>query len=98
MQTTGGPTPEELVKLLDQCDLSNSHSSTPCLSPCPSLASHPAARLKASNVAFLNQQQLQQAEASETHDKDRNERVVSGMVENSHKISLPISNPSLPTS
>lgn len=97
MQTTGGPTPEELVKLLDQCDLSNSHSSTPCLSPCPSLASHPAARLKASNVAFLNQQE-QQAEALETHDKDRTERVVSGVVENSHKISFPISNPSLPSS
>ncbi|XP_058808966.1 BTB/POZ domain-containing protein KCTD3 isoform X2 [Phymastichus coffea] len=52
----GGPTPEELWKLLDQCDLSNSHCSTPCISPSPSLiASGP--RIKASNVLFLNQSQ-----------------------------------------
>lgn len=50
----GGPTPEELLRLLDQCDLSNSHCSTPCMSPSPSLAA--AARLKSSNIAFLNQQ------------------------------------------
>ncbi|XP_008211196.1 BTB/POZ domain-containing protein KCTD3 isoform X1 [Nasonia vitripennis] len=53
---SGGPTPEELWKLLDQCDLSNSHCSTPCISPSPSLiASGP--RIKASNVLFLNQSQ-----------------------------------------
>ncbi|XP_034942555.1 BTB/POZ domain-containing protein KCTD3 isoform X2 [Chelonus insularis] len=51
-----GPTPEELWKLLDQCDLSNSHCSTPCISPCPSLVSS-STRLKASNVQFLNQSQ-----------------------------------------
>ncbi|XP_076259871.1 BTB/POZ domain-containing protein KCTD3 [Rhynchophorus ferrugineus] len=50
----GGPTPSELLRMLDQCDISNSLCSTPCMSPCPSLAA--AARLKASNVAFLNQQ------------------------------------------
>ncbi|XP_029665853.1 BTB/POZ domain-containing protein KCTD3 isoform X1 [Formica exsecta] len=54
--TSGGPTPEELWKLLDQCDLSNSHCSTPCISPSPSLiASGP--RIKSSNVLFLNQSQ-----------------------------------------
>lgn len=51
---SGGPTPEELWKLLDQCDLSNSHCSTPCISPCPSLAGV-SARIKTSNVLFLNQ-------------------------------------------
>ncbi|XP_043501074.1 BTB/POZ domain-containing protein KCTD3 isoform X1 [Polistes fuscatus] len=51
---SGGPTPEELWKLLDQCDLSNSHCSTPCISPCPSLAGV-GARIKTSNVLFLNQ-------------------------------------------
>nr|CAD7423879.1 unnamed protein product [Timema monikensis] len=56
-QVSGGPTAEELLKLLDQCDLSNSHCSTPCISPCPSLAAVAAARIKASNVAFLNQSQ-----------------------------------------
>ncbi|XP_044729954.1 BTB/POZ domain-containing protein KCTD3 isoform X2 [Chrysoperla carnea] len=60
-QSNGGPTPEELLRLLDQCDLSNSHCSTPCMSPCPSLAlsnamSVATARIKACNVAFLNQQ------------------------------------------
>ena len=35
--TLGGPTPSELVRLLDQYDLTNSRSSTPCASPCPSV-------------------------------------------------------------
>ncbi|XP_069689720.1 BTB/POZ domain-containing protein KCTD3 isoform X2 [Periplaneta americana] len=56
-QMSGGPNAEELLKLLDQCDLSNSHCSTPCISPCPSMAATAAARIKASNVAFLNQSQ-----------------------------------------
>lgn len=53
----GGPTADELIRLLDQCDLSNSHCSTPCMSPCPSAISvgGTAARLKPFNVAFLNQ-------------------------------------------
>ncbi|XP_034239319.1 BTB/POZ domain-containing protein KCTD3 [Thrips palmi] len=100
MQTSGGPTPEELLKLLDQCDLSNSHSSTPCLSPCPSLANHPAARLKASNVAFLNQQQQQQVEALEAQirDKDRLERVAAASADVPHKAIPSVSNPPPPTS
>lgn len=53
---SGGPTPEELWKLLDQCDLSNSYSSTPCISPCPSLISS-GPSIKTSNVLFLNQSQ-----------------------------------------
>uniref|UniRef100_A0A8D8VW12 BTB/POZ domain-containing protein KCTD3 n=1 Tax=Cacopsylla melanoneura TaxID=428564 RepID=A0A8D8VW12_9HEMI len=53
-QNSGGPTPEELLKLLDQCDLSNSHCSTPCLSPYPSLVGA-TARIKPSNMALLNQ-------------------------------------------
>lgn len=56
-QMSGGPTAEELLKLLDQCDLSNSHCSTPCISPCPSAAANSAARIKTSNVVFLNQSQ-----------------------------------------
>ncbi|XP_033324303.1 BTB/POZ domain-containing protein KCTD3 [Megalopta genalis] len=54
---SGGPTPEELWKLLDQCDLSNSYSSTPCISPCPSVISQSGPSLKTSNVLFLNQSQ-----------------------------------------
>ncbi|KAK7104630.1 BTB/POZ domain-containing protein KCTD3-like [Littorina saxatilis] len=33
----GGPTGLELLRLLDQCDLSTSRCSTPCISPSPSL-------------------------------------------------------------
>uniref|UniRef100_A0A8C2G8V8 BTB/POZ domain-containing protein KCTD3-like n=1 Tax=Cyprinus carpio TaxID=7962 RepID=A0A8C2G8V8_CYPCA len=33
----GGPTEEELLKLLDQCDLSTSHCATPNISPAPSV-------------------------------------------------------------
>lgn len=52
----GGPTTEELIQLLDQCDISNSLCSTPCMSPClSSISSNTITRLKASNVAFLNQ-------------------------------------------
>lgn len=52
----GGPTTDELIHLLDQCDLSNSHCSTPSMSPCPSnLPTATIARMKAANVAFLNQ-------------------------------------------
>ncbi|KAL1513051.1 hypothetical protein ABEB36_002530 [Hypothenemus hampei] len=54
VKTDGGPSSAELLRMLDQCDISNSLCSTPCMSPCLSLAA--AARLKASNVAFLNQQ------------------------------------------
>ncbi|XP_063221701.1 BTB/POZ domain-containing protein KCTD3 isoform X2 [Bacillus rossius redtenbacheri] len=57
VHASGGPTPGELLRLLDQCDLSNSYSSTPCISPCPSTAAAAVARIKASNVAFLNQSQ-----------------------------------------
>lgn len=57
----GGPNPEELVKLLDHVELSNSRNSTPCcISPSPSMlgAQLSNARVKAANVAFLNAQEL----------------------------------------
>ncbi|XP_074037505.1 BTB/POZ domain-containing protein KCTD3 isoform X2 [Leptinotarsa decemlineata] len=61
-KTNGGPSTEELLMMLDQCDISNSLSSTPCMSPSPYLAA--ASRLKSSNVAFLNQQLHQEGERS----------------------------------
>lgn len=63
-KTNGGPSPEELLHLLEQCDLSNSLCSTPCMSPSPSLAA--AVRLKSSNVAFLNQLQDSDKSSSST--------------------------------
>lgn len=60
-KSNGGPSAEELLQELDQCDLSNSHCSTPSMSPCisnlPNLSQNHA-RLKSSNVAFLNQSNL----------------------------------------
>ncbi|CAD6994561.1 unnamed protein product [Ceratitis capitata] len=56
---SGGPDTHELLRLLDQCEISNSLSSTPCMSPCLSvvggMANATIARMKASNVALLNQ-------------------------------------------
>ena len=42
---SGGPTPDELVRLLDQCDLSNSRSTTPSMSPSPSLIANSTPQL-----------------------------------------------------
>ena len=65
----GGPTAEELVKLLDHMELSNSRNSTPCcISPSPSLLQQQqlqqqhAVKMKATNLAFLNSQ-VEQAES-----------------------------------
>ncbi|KAF8784941.1 BTB/POZ domain-containing protein KCTD3 [Argiope bruennichi] len=71
---TGGPSPLEMIRLLDQCDLTNSHCSTPCISPSVGNAGT-STRLKASNVAFLCHQakSLSEKEASEV---DQEERVV----------------------
>eukprot|EP00095_Tigriopus_kingsejongensis_P002161 snap_masked-scaffold248_size238799-processed-gene-1.13 protein:Tk02161 transcript:snap_masked-scaffold248_size238799-processed-gene-1.13-mRNA-1 annotation:"btb poz domain-containing protein kctd3" len=61
----GGPTPEELVRLLDHLELSNSRTPTPCcISPSPSLLGMSNARVKAANVAFLNAQDLTCAQES----------------------------------
>lgn len=37
MEEQGGPSPEELMRMFDQCDLSNSRCTTPSVSPSPSL-------------------------------------------------------------
>ena len=39
LQDDGGPTPTELIHLIDQCDLSNSRHTTPSVSPAPQLMS-----------------------------------------------------------
>ena len=39
LKDDGGPTPTELIHLIDQCDLSNSRHTTPSVSPAPQLMS-----------------------------------------------------------
>nr|XP_037275193.1 LOW QUALITY PROTEIN: SH3KBP1-binding protein 1-like [Rhipicephalus microplus] len=58
----GGPSHRELLRLLEQCDLTNSRCSTPCISPSPSILGGAAtlARLRAANLVLLGQQQSQQ--------------------------------------
>lgn len=46
----GGPTEEELLQLLDQCDLSTSRCATPNISPAPSLLHHTRLRESCSRL------------------------------------------------
>ncbi|XP_037728860.1 BTB/POZ domain-containing protein KCTD3 [Drosophila subpulchrella] len=58
----GGPDTNELLRLLDQCEISNSSCTTPCMSPCLSVMGNGSgmassiARMKASNIALLNRE------------------------------------------
>ncbi len=58
-QKEGGPTSEEMLRLLEHCDLSNSRTSTPCISPCSSV------KVKAPNAAALAASVLQNAAYSQ---------------------------------
>jgi len=53
----GGPSPSELLRQLDSCELTNSRCSTPCISPSPSLTPHAAlaAKAKAYNLTESNE-------------------------------------------
>ena len=48
----GGPTPKELIKLLDQCEISQSQTSTPCISPSPSLLVTSQRQFSQEGIAF----------------------------------------------
>lgn len=52
-QDVGGPTEEELLKLLDQCDLSTSRCATPNISPATSVLQH--SRLRESNSRWVQE-------------------------------------------
>ncbi|KAI4904762.1 hypothetical protein NFI96_026717, partial [Prochilodus magdalenae] len=51
----GGPTEEELLKLLDQCDLSTSRCATPNISPAPSVLQHSRLRESCSSLQLQTQ-------------------------------------------
>lgn len=69
-QISGGPTSTELLRLLDQCELSNSLCSTPCISPCP-WTSTSSTRLKSSNTMFLTQNQESQSHSNSDQDSNQ---------------------------
>ncbi|XP_053365535.1 BTB/POZ domain-containing protein KCTD3 [Clarias gariepinus] len=54
----GGPTEEELLKLLDQCDLSTSRCATPNISPAPSVLHHSRLRESCSSLQLQAQDLL----------------------------------------
>lgn len=54
----GGPTEEELLKLLDQCDLSTSRCATPNISPAPSVLQHSRLRESCSSLQLQTQEPI----------------------------------------
>ena len=63
----GGPTPSELVRALEQCEVVASRGSTPAPTPNPGLQTtflHGTARVKAANVPLLLQLQHPNIEAN----------------------------------
>uniref|UniRef100_A0A673ZBF7 BTB/POZ domain-containing protein KCTD3 n=1 Tax=Salmo trutta TaxID=8032 RepID=A0A673ZBF7_SALTR len=54
----GGPTEEELLQLLDQCDLSTSRCATPNISPAPSVLQHSRLRESCSSLQLQAQEPI----------------------------------------
>jgi len=50
LKDVGGPSEEELLQLLDQCDLSTSRCATPNISPAPSVLHHTRLRESCSRL------------------------------------------------
>ncbi|KAI9564726.1 hypothetical protein GHT06_008467 [Daphnia sinensis] len=69
----GGPTPAELVRALEQCEVVASRGSTPAPTPNPGLSSaflHGHSRIKAANVPLLLQLQRPNNDATHHDDTD----------------------------
>ncbi|KAK0150801.1 BTB/POZ domain-containing protein KCTD3 [Merluccius polli] len=60
----GGPSEEELLQLLDQCDLSTSRCATPNISPAPSVLHHTRLRESCSSLQLQAQQALPESQAT----------------------------------
>uniref|UniRef100_A0A665SXP8 BTB/POZ domain-containing protein KCTD3 n=1 Tax=Echeneis naucrates TaxID=173247 RepID=A0A665SXP8_ECHNA len=60
----GGPTEEELLQLLDQCDLSTSRCATPNISPAPSVLHHTRLRESCSSLQFQAQEPIPESQAT----------------------------------
>ncbi|AWP01779.1 putative BTB/POZ domain-containing protein KCTD3-like [Scophthalmus maximus] len=63
-EDVGGPTEEELLQLLDQCDLSTSRCATPSISPAPSLLHHTRLRESCSSLQLQAQEPIPESQAT----------------------------------
>ncbi|XP_029980713.1 BTB/POZ domain-containing protein KCTD3 [Sphaeramia orbicularis] len=63
-EDVGGPTEEELLQLLDQCDLSTSRCATPNISPAPSVLHHTRLRESCSSLQLQAQEAIPEAQAT----------------------------------
>ncbi|KAM9764524.1 BTB/POZ domain-containing protein KCTD3 [Menidia menidia] len=63
-EDVGGPTEEELLQLLDQCDLSTSRCATPNISPAPSMLHHSRLRESCSSLQLQAQEPIPENQAT----------------------------------
>lgn len=63
-EDVGGPTEEELLQLLDQCDLSTSRCATPNISPAPSLLHHTRLRESCSSLQLQAPEPIPESQAT----------------------------------
>ncbi|XP_017274215.1 BTB/POZ domain-containing protein KCTD3 [Kryptolebias marmoratus] len=63
-EDVGGPTEEELLQLLDQCDLSTSRCVTPNISPAPSVLHHTRLRESCSSLQLQAQEPIPERRAT----------------------------------
>ncbi|XP_041646246.1 BTB/POZ domain-containing protein KCTD3 [Cheilinus undulatus] len=61
-EDVGGPTEEELLQLLDQCDLSTSRCATPNISPAPSVLHHTRLRESCSSLQLQAQEPIPESQ------------------------------------
>ncbi|KAK5873782.1 hypothetical protein PBY51_018791 [Eleginops maclovinus] len=63
-EDVGGPSEEELLQLLDQCDLSTSRCATPNISPAPSVLHHTRLRESCSSLQLQAQEPIPESQAT----------------------------------
>ncbi|TNN43740.1 BTB/POZ domain-containing protein KCTD3 [Liparis tanakae] len=63
-EEVGGPSEEELLQLLDQCDLSTSRCATPSISPAPSVLHHTRLRESCSSLQLQPQEPVCESQAT----------------------------------
>lgn len=63
-EEVGGPSEEELLQLLDQCDLSTSRCATPSISPAPSVLHHTRLRESCSSLQLQAQEPICESQAT----------------------------------